>query len=74
VPDPAAVGHQPRWSAAAAAALERAAARSGDRPGALALLAELAADPDSRAAQILRSAGVDPIVVRARCAQVRRLP
>lgn len=59
---------QPGYSGAAAAALERAAGLSGGLP----LLAALAADPDSRAVQILRSAGIDPIAVRARSTAVRR--
>ncbi|WP_377272616.1 Clp protease N-terminal domain-containing protein [Peterkaempfera sp. SMS 1(5)a] len=63
--DPAA---QPLCNAAAAAALERAAGPAGALP----LLAALAADPDSRAVQILLAAGIDPIAVRARCAGARR--
>ncbi|MFJ6216914.1 Clp protease N-terminal domain-containing protein [Streptomyces sp. NPDC092296] len=62
----------PRWSAAAAAALERAVRRAADGPGGLPLLAALAADPASRSGQILCSVGIDPAVVRARCESVRR--
>ncbi|MFK3733032.1 Clp protease N-terminal domain-containing protein [Streptomyces sp. NPDC088090] len=61
-----------RWSPAAAAALEealrRAAARGEERPHGLDLLAGLAADPDSRAGEVLRHAGVDPPVLGARAA------
>ncbi|GHG20656.1 MULTISPECIES: Clp protease N-terminal domain-containing protein [Streptomyces] len=59
-----------RWSPAAAAALEealrRAAARGEEQPHGLDLLAGLAADPDSRAGEVLRHAGVDPPVLGAR--------
>ncbi|MEY9967193.1 ATP-dependent Clp protease ATP-binding subunit ClpA [Streptacidiphilus sp. MAP12-16] len=58
------------WSRSAAAALERAALaaliREGAEPGALDLLAELASDPSSRAAEVLAGAGVDPQAVVAR--------
>ncbi|MFI8369608.1 Clp protease N-terminal domain-containing protein [Streptomyces sp. NPDC085466] len=59
-----------RWSPAAAAALEealrRAAARGEQQPRGLDLLAGLAADPASRAGEVLRHAGIDPPVLRAR--------
>jgi pyruvate/2-oxoglutarate dehydrogenase complex dihydrolipoamide acyltransferase (E2) component len=70
LPCPAAAGGPP-WSLAAIAALERAAADCVGRHNGMSLLAELAAESDSRAAQILRAAGIDPAVVRARCAQGR---
>ncbi|MEU7030856.1 Clp protease N-terminal domain-containing protein [Streptomyces sp. SBR177] len=66
------------WSPAAAAALATAferAARRDDHGGAhpddrrvrgLDLLAALAADPDSRAAEVLRRAGVEPRALTAR--------
>ncbi|MEU2659465.1 Clp protease N-terminal domain-containing protein [Streptomyces sp. NPDC007325] len=61
-----------RWSPAAAAALEealrRAAARGEQQPRGLDLLAGLAADPGSRAGEVLRHAGIDPPVLRARAA------
>nr|WP_229883495.1 Clp protease N-terminal domain-containing protein [Streptomyces omiyaensis] len=53
-----------RWSPAAAAALEealrRASARGEAQPHGLDLLAGLAADPGSRAGEVLRHAGIDP--------------
>lgn len=53
----------PGWSRSAAAALGRAELgaliRDGGEPDALDLLAELVADPASRAAQVLAGAGVD---------------
>ncbi|GHA84307.1 Clp protease N-terminal domain-containing protein [Streptomyces termitum] len=59
-----------RWSPAAAAALEealrRAAARGEEHPRGLDLLAGLAADPTSRAGEVLRHAGIDPPVLGAR--------
>ncbi|AXI81114.1 peptidase [Peterkaempfera bronchialis] len=61
---------RPRWSCAAAAALERVADRPVGLPVGLSLLAALAAEPGCRAAQILRSAGIDPAQVQARCAVV----
>ncbi|MFF4650659.1 Clp protease N-terminal domain-containing protein [Streptomyces sp. NPDC001380] len=63
---------RPGLSGAAAAALEEAAARPEALPVGHRLLAALLADPDSRAAQILRSSGIDPVAVRARCAGVRQ--
>ncbi|MCT4353586.1 Clp protease N-terminal domain-containing protein [Streptomyces sp. Je 1-79] len=52
------------WSPAAASAMggawERAALRGGRRARGLDLLAVIAADPESRAAEVLRRAGVDP--------------
>ncbi|MEU3398732.1 Clp protease N-terminal domain-containing protein [Streptomyces filamentosus] len=59
-----------RWSPAATAALEealrRAAARGEEHPHGLDLLAGLAADPGSRAGEVLRHAGIDPPVLGAR--------
>ncbi|MFD4375565.1 Clp protease N-terminal domain-containing protein [Streptomyces sp. NPDC058486] len=59
-----------RWSPAAAAALEealrRAAARGEEQPHGLDLLAGLAADPGSRAGEVLKHAGIDPPVLGAR--------
>ncbi|MCD0484442.1 Clp protease N-terminal domain-containing protein [Streptacidiphilus sp. ASG 303] len=63
---------RPGLSGAAVAALEEAAARPEALPVGHRLLAALLADPDSRAAQILRSSGIDPVAVRARCAGVRQ--
>ncbi|MGW4164970.1 Clp protease N-terminal domain-containing protein [Streptomyces sp. NPDC004788] len=58
------------WSPAAAAALagacERAAQRGDRRVRGLDLLAVLAADPGSRAAEVLRAAGVDRAALAAR--------
>ncbi|MER7520474.1 Clp protease N-terminal domain-containing protein [Streptomyces sp. NPDC126499] len=58
------------WSPAAAAALagarERAARRGDRRARGLDLLAALAADPDNRAAEVLRRAGVDRAALAAR--------
>ncbi|MFF5972909.1 Clp protease N-terminal domain-containing protein [Streptomyces sp. NPDC012769] len=58
------------WSPAAAAALagafERAARRGDRRARGLDLLAALAADPDNRAAEVLRRAGVDGAALAAR--------
>ncbi|MFB6838612.1 Clp protease N-terminal domain-containing protein [Streptomyces sp. NPDC056361] len=57
------------WSPAAAVALEgafrRAAARGDDRARGLDLLAVIAADPECRAAEVLRRAGVDPAALAA---------
>nr|WSX73077.1 peptidase [Streptomyces sp. NBC_00899]WSX80857.1 peptidase [Streptomyces sp. NBC_00899] len=54
----------PGWSPAAAAAFRTAVELAGQRGGAQAdgidLLQALAADPDCRAADVLRSAGLDP--------------
>ncbi|MFE0338531.1 hypothetical protein ACFW1I_30565, partial [Streptomyces sp. NPDC058955] len=59
-----------RWSPAAAAALEealrRAAARGEEQPSGLDLLAGLAADPGSRAGEVLRHARIDPPALGAR--------
>ncbi|MFD3535434.1 Clp protease N-terminal domain-containing protein [Streptomyces sp. NPDC058664] len=64
--DPRASG----WSPVAAAALEetfrRAAGRGGDQARGLDLLAVVAADPGSRAVEVLRRAGVDPVALVAR--------
>ncbi|MDX2703181.1 Clp protease N-terminal domain-containing protein [Streptomyces sp. PA03-6a] len=60
----------PGWSPAAAAALRAAAVRAGERGAPRAdgtdLLAALVADRGSRAAQVLRSAGVEPEVLAGR--------
>lgn len=54
----------PGWSPSASAALRdalaRAAARGKDAAEGVDLLAALAADPECRAVQVLRAAGVDP--------------
>ncbi|MFD5768853.1 Clp protease N-terminal domain-containing protein [Streptomyces sp. NPDC127049] len=67
-----------RWSPAAAAALEealrRAAARGEEQPRGLDLLAGLAADPGSRAGEVLRHAGIDPPVLGARAAALASAP
>ncbi len=60
-----------RWSTPAEDALQQAARAALVRPGtaeadALDLLAALAEDPRSRAAEIMRGAGVDPEAVAAR--------
>ncbi|MFF4170769.1 Clp protease N-terminal domain-containing protein [Streptomyces sp. NPDC001744] len=75
-PLPAPRGDEPRqtrtsgWSPAATAALEgafrRAAERGAPRAGSADLLAVVAADPGSRAAEVLRRAGVDPDALAAR--------
>ncbi|MFE4305256.1 Clp protease N-terminal domain-containing protein [Streptomyces sp. NPDC056891] len=58
------------WSPAATAALEeafrRAAERGDTQARGLDLLAVVAADPESRAAEVLRRAGVDPAALSAR--------
>ncbi|MEU7073219.1 Clp protease N-terminal domain-containing protein [Streptomyces narbonensis] len=58
------------WSPAAAAALEgafrRAAGRGDERARGLDLLAGVAADPENRAVEVLRRAGVDPRALLAR--------
>ncbi|MFG3346503.1 Clp protease N-terminal domain-containing protein [Streptomyces sp. NPDC048018] len=63
-------GNASGWSPAAAAALagafERAARRGDRRVRGLDLLAALAADPDHRAAEVLRRAGVDGSALAAR--------
>ncbi|MFB7293274.1 Clp protease N-terminal domain-containing protein [Actinacidiphila glaucinigra] len=60
----------PGWSPAAAAALRAAAVhaaeRGAPRAGGTDLLAALVADRGSRAAQVLRSAGIEPQVLAAR--------
>jgi ATP-dependent Clp protease ATP-binding subunit ClpA len=62
-----------RWSRSAGDALERASRsariRVGEEAGALDLLAQLAADPACRAAEIMRGAGVDLGAVLARIPQ-----
>ncbi|MFB6623680.1 Clp protease N-terminal domain-containing protein [Streptomyces sp. NPDC056374] len=63
-------GRASGWSPAATAALEeafrRAAERGDTRARGLDLLAVVAADPESRAAEVLRRAGVDPAALSAR--------
>ena len=58
------------WSPAAAAALEgafrRAAGRGDERARGLDLLVGVAADPENRAVEVLRRAGVDPVALVAR--------
>ncbi|MFE1906900.1 Clp protease N-terminal domain-containing protein [Streptomyces gardneri] len=58
------------WSPAAAAALEgafrRAAGRGDERAHGLDLLVGVAADPESRAVEVLKRAGVDPVALVAR--------
>ncbi|WP_079042343.1 Clp protease N-terminal domain-containing protein [Streptomyces aureus] len=58
------------WSPAATVALEaafrRAAGRGDTQARGLDLLAVVAADPESRAAEVLRRAGVDPAALSAR--------
>jgi hypothetical protein len=56
------------WSATAAGALARAARAGGGDGTVLDLLRELATVPDSRAAEILRGAAIDPAAVVQRCA------
>ncbi|MDV5144286.1 Clp protease N-terminal domain-containing protein [Streptomyces sp. SBC-4] len=57
------------WSPAAAAALERAfrraAGRGDERARGLDLLVGVAVDPESRAVEVLRRAGVDPVALVA---------
>ncbi len=63
-------GRGSAWSPAAATVLEeafrRAAARGEEHARGLDVLAVVAADPESRAAEVLRGAGVDPVVLAAR--------
>lgn len=58
------------WSPAAVAAMEvalaRAAERADPRAGGIDLLAALAADPDCRAVEVLRRAGVDAELLAGR--------
>ncbi|APE20353.1 Clp protease N-terminal domain-containing protein [Streptomyces venezuelae] len=65
-------GRSSGWSPAAAAALEaafrRAAERGEPQARGLDLLAVLAADPESRAVEVLRRAGVDPVALNSRIA------
>ncbi|MCZ7461575.1 Clp protease N-terminal domain-containing protein [Streptomyces sp. WMMC940] len=58
--DPGRTGWSPSAAAAVLRARERAAERGEGRPDGLDLLAGLAADRDSRAAEVLVRAGVDP--------------
>ncbi|MFJ7066032.1 Clp protease N-terminal domain-containing protein [Streptomyces sp. NPDC101115] len=62
----AAAGWSPGAAAALAGAFDRAARRGDRRVCGLDLLAALAADPDNRAAEVLRRAGVDPLALAAR--------
>ncbi|MFF2569660.1 Clp protease N-terminal domain-containing protein [Streptomyces sp. NPDC058084] len=62
----AASGWSPAATAALAGAFERAALRGDRRVRGLDLLAALAADPDNRAAEVLRRAGVDGPALAAR--------
>ncbi|WP_063836873.1 Clp protease N-terminal domain-containing protein [Phaeacidiphilus oryzae] len=59
------------WSRTAARALERARERARsrgvDEADGMDLLAELASDPGSRAVEILRAAGIDPVAVVSGC-------
>ncbi|MFI6415838.1 Clp protease N-terminal domain-containing protein [Streptomyces sp. NPDC050842] len=63
-------GRASGWSPAAAAALERAfrraAGRGDERARGLDLLVGVAVDPESRAVEVLRRAGVDPVALVAR--------
>ncbi|MEU7516478.1 Clp protease N-terminal domain-containing protein [Streptomyces sp. NPDC042898] len=63
-------GRASGWSPAAVAALEcafrRAAGRGDERARGLDLLAGVAADPESRAVEVLRRAGVDPVALVVR--------
>ncbi|MFE9250664.1 Clp protease N-terminal domain-containing protein [Streptomyces sp. NPDC007088] len=67
------------WSPAASLAMERAREHAGGRgtgtpPEGTDLLAALAAEPDCRAAEILRRAGVDPGALRTALAAADREP
>ncbi|MEU2237793.1 Clp protease N-terminal domain-containing protein [Streptomyces sp. NPDC018338] len=63
-------GRASGWSPAAVAALEcafrRAAGRGDERARGLDLLAGVAADPENRAVEVLRRAGVDPVALVVR--------
>lgn len=59
-PAPGGTGFSPCAVAALGDAAGRTAARGGDRIEGVDLLAALAADPEARAAEVLRAAGVDP--------------
>ncbi|MEV8308359.1 Clp protease N-terminal domain-containing protein [Streptomyces flavidovirens] len=63
---PVAAGWSPAAVTAMEGALERAAARGDERVGGLDLLALLAADPDCRAVEVLRRAGVDTELLAGR--------
>ncbi|WP_167155186.1 MULTISPECIES: Clp protease N-terminal domain-containing protein [Streptomyces] len=64
---------QPGWSPSALTAMEyalgRAEARGGEPVGGCDVLAALAADPDCRAVEVLRHAGVDTTALADRLAQ-----
>jgi hypothetical protein len=62
----AATGLSPLAAAALDGARARAARRGAPRPGGVDLLAALVADPQSRAAEVLGRAGLDPGAVLAR--------
>ncbi|BAU81812.1 hypothetical protein SLA_0858 [Streptomyces laurentii] len=70
VGEPAASGWSPAAAAALGHAFERAARRGDRRVRGLDLLAVLAAEPDSRAGEVLRRAGVDRTVLTARIAEL----
>nr|WP_314616730.1 Clp protease N-terminal domain-containing protein [Streptomyces sp. DSM 40976] len=63
-------GRASGWSPAAVAALEcafrRAAGRGDERASGFDLLAGVAADPENRAVEVLRRAGVDPVALVVR--------
>ncbi|MGW6419771.1 Clp protease N-terminal domain-containing protein [Streptomyces sp. NPDC055055] len=63
--DAAASGWSPAATTAWEGAFRRAAERGDDRVHGLDLLAVIAADPESRAAEVLRRAGVDPAALAA---------
>ncbi|MFF9913992.1 Clp protease N-terminal domain-containing protein [Streptomyces sp. NPDC013457] len=62
------------WSPAAAAAMdgawERAERRGDQRASGLDLLAVIASDPESRAVEVLRRAGVDPLALTGRIGEL----
>ncbi|MDT9691931.1 Clp protease N-terminal domain-containing protein [Streptomyces sp. P9(2023)] len=71
---PGVAGAAAGWSPTAAAAMdgawERAALRGEPRARGLDLLAVIAADPESRAVEVLRRAGVDPLVLTDRIGEL----
>ncbi|MEW2633870.1 Clp protease N-terminal domain-containing protein [Streptomyces sp. NPDC048389] len=69
---PDAPGWSPSAAAAMTGALERARRRGSDRAGGIDVLACVAADPDCRAAEVLRRAGVDVSRLGARISQPSR--
>ncbi|MFJ3583610.1 Clp protease N-terminal domain-containing protein [Streptomyces sp. NPDC090127] len=66
----AAAGWSPTAAAAMDGAWERAALRGDQRARGLDLLAVIAADPDSRAVEVLRRAGVDPLALADRIGEL----